>query len=203
MKGNLLIVAAPSGAGKTSLVRELLRADPKLCVSVSHTTRAPRPGEVNGQHYHFIDRSGFEALIAEDAFLEWAEVHGNFYGTSKAGVLTKLEAEFDVILEIDWQGARQIRSRFPQVKSIFVLPPSKETLLFRLQNRGQDSEAVIAKRIANAREEMAHCGEFDFIIINDQFDLALQQLKTIIQANRLSASVQVKREAALIEKLLA
>jgi len=203
MKGNLLVIAAPSGAGKTSLVHELLRADAKLRVSISHTTRVPRPGELNGLHYHFTDPLHFQAMLANAAFLESALVHGNYYGTSHARVMAELEAENDVILEIDWQGARQIRAVFPQVRSIFILPPSKETLLIRLRNRGQDSEAVIAKRVANACEEMSHCDEFDYIVINDRFDQALLELTTIIQACRLSSAIQQQRHAGLIAKLLA
>jgi guanylate kinase len=202
MKGNLLVIAAPSGAGKTSLVRELLRADAKLRVSISHTTRAARPGEVNGQDYHFTDVAHFQNMLHEAAFFESALVHGNYYGTSRARVMAELEAENDVILEIDWQGARQIRAVFPQVRSIFILPPSKETLLTRLRNRGQDSEAVITKRVANAREEMSHCDEFDYIVVNDRFDQALLELNTIIQACRLSSAIQQQRHSDLLGKLL-
>jgi guanylate kinase len=202
MKGNLIIVAAPSGAGKTSLVRELLREDAQLRVSISHTTRAPRPGERDGQAYHFVDAQRFQALIAEQAFLEHAQVHGNYYGTSRAGVLTELAAERDVILEIDWQGARQIRTAFPDVRSIFILPPSIETLQTRLKNRGQDAETVIAKRIANARDEMAHCGEFDYIVVNDRFDQTIDELRCIVRACRLSAAIQQQRHAELIAQLL-
>lgn len=202
MKGNLLVIAAPSGAGKTSLVQELLRADSKLRVSISHTTRAARPGEVNGQHYHFTNTEYFQAMLSQQAFFESALVHGNYYGTSRARVMAELEAENDVILEIDWQGAQQIRAAFPQVRSIFILPPSKQTLLTRLRNRGQDSEAVIAKRVANAREEMSHAHEFDYIVVNDRFDQALQELSTIIAACRLSSAIQQQRHAGLIAKLL-
>ena len=203
MKGNLLVIAAPSGAGKTSLVQELLRADVKLRVSISHTTRAARPGEQNGKHYHFTNVDHFQKMLAEDAFFESALVHSNYYGTSHARVMEELEAENDVILEIDWQGARQIRSVFPQVRSIFILPPSKQTLLTRLRNRGQDSEAVIAKRVANACEEMSHCGEFDYIVVNDRFDQALLELTTIIHACRLSSAIQQQRHAGLSATLLA
>jgi guanylate kinase len=202
MKGNLLVIAAPSGAGKTSLVQELLRADASLRVSISHTTRAARPGEINGQHYHFTNTEHFQAMLSEQAFFESALVHGNYYGTSRARVMAELAAENDVILEIDWQGAQQIRAAFPQVRSIFILPPSKQTLLTRLRNRGQDSETVIAKRVANAREEMSHAHEFDYIVVNDRFDQALLELSTIIAACRLSSAIQQQRHAGLIAKLL-
>lgn len=202
MSGNLFIVAAPSGAGKTSLVRELLRGDDKLRLSISYTTRGARPGEVNGQHYHFIAIEQFKQRISEGEFLEWAEVHGNFYGTSRKVVETELQADRDVILEIDWQGAQQVRKSFPDARGVFILPPSRDTLAFRLNNRGQDSAEVIAKRVRNAVEEMRHCTEFDFIIINDAFDLALAELCTIIAACRLSGTVQQRRHAGLIRQLL-
>lgn len=202
MTGTLLIVAAPSGAGKTSLVRDLIAADPQIKLSVSYTTRAPRPGELHGVHYHFVDVATFQTLIAEDAFLEWAEVHGNFYGTARARVLEELTHDFDVLLEIDWQGARQVRARFPQARSIFILPPSKETLLERLRSRGQDSESVIAERIANARAEMLHCDEFDFLLVNEDFERALTDLRTVVAAARLATSVQCLRHRVLLSKLL-
>jgi guanylate kinase len=201
MSGTLFIVAAPSGAGKTSLVRELLRADSQLRLSISFTTRSARPGEVNGQHYHFVDIATFNAHIQAGAMLEHAEVHGNFYGTGRAVVEQELEQDHDVILEIDWQGARQVRERFVDTQGIFILPPSIDTLAFRLNNRGQDSTEVIAKRVRNAVEEMRHCAEFDFIVINDAFDMALVQLQTIIAACRLSSVVQRNRHRALIDKL--
>lgn len=201
MSGNLFIIAAPSGAGKTSLVRELMRLDDNLRLSISFTTRNPRPGEVNGQHYHFIALDAFKALIADHALLEWAEVHGNFYGTGRAPVETELSADRDVILEIDWQGARQVRSSFPHARSIFILPPSRDTLLFRLNNRGQDSAEVIAKRMRNAAEEMRHCGEFEYLIVNDSFDIALRELRTVVAACRINTLVQAKRHADLISKL--
>jgi guanylate kinase len=202
MSGNLLIIAAPSGAGKTSLVRELIAADARLGLSISHTTRAPRPGEQDGVDYHFVDVPAFERLIASDALLEWANVHGNFYGTGRERVLSELAADRDVILEIDYQGARQVRQRFPDVCSIFILPPSRGTLLTRLRNRGQDSDAVIAKRMAAARTEMSFMQEFEYILINDRFDLALAELKTIVAAARLTTRVQCARHAPLITKLL-
>ena len=202
MSGTLFIIAAPSGAGKTSLVRELMRNDAKLRLSISFTTRSPRPGEMDGVDYNFIAADAFKAKIAENAFLEWALVHGNYYGTARAMVETELASDRDVILEIDWQGARQVRTTFPDAREIFILPPSRDTLKFRLENRGQDSAEVIAKRMRNAVEEMQHCGEFEFIVINDAFDTALHELKTIVAACRLSASVQQSRHSALIARLL-
>ena len=202
MSGTLFIIAAPSGAGKTSLVRELMRGDSKLRLSISFTTRSPRPGEVDGADYHFISTDVFQVKINARAFLEWALVHGNYYGTARAMVETELASDRDVILEIDWQGARQVRVSFPDAREIFILPPSRETLKFRLENRGQDSTEVIAKRMRNAVEEMQHCGEFNFIVINDAFDTALHELKTIVAACRLSANVQQSRHSALITRLL-
>jgi guanylate kinase len=203
MSGTLFIVAAPSGAGKTSLVRELMRADPVLKLSISFTTRAPRTGELNGVHYHFIDVPTFEAKIAADALLEYALVHGNYYGTGKATVDEELARDQDLILEIDWQGARQVRTRFPQTQSIFILPPSIATLEFRLKNRGQDSPEVIQKRVRNAVEEMRHLEEFDFVLINDSFDIALLELQTIFKACRLRSAPQLHRHATLVQKLTA
>ncbi len=202
MSGTLFIIAAPSGAGKTSLVRELMRGDAKLKLSISFTTRGPRPGEVDGADYHFVSPDAFKAKIEASAFLEWALVHGNYYGTARAMVETELAADRDVILEIDWQGARQVRLSFPDAREIFILPPSRDTLKFRLENRAQDSAEVIAKRMRNAVEEMQHCSEFEFIVINDAFDNALNELKTIVAACRLSTRVQQRRHSALITKLL-
>jgi guanylate kinase len=202
MSGNLFIVAAPSGAGKTSLVRELMRNDAKLKLSISYTTRSPRTGETDGVDYHFVSTDTFKAKIDGTELLEWALVHGNYYGTGRAMVESELANDRDVILEIDWQGARQVRLSFPNAWGIFVLPPSRDTLKFRLENRGQDSAEVIAKRMRNAVEEMRHCGEFDFIVINDAFDAALNELKTIIAACRLSAVVQQSRHQDLIARLV-
>lgn len=201
--GSLLIVAAPSGAGKTSLVKALLDADPQIEVSVSYTTRAPRPGEVDGVHYHFIDRARFAELIAADALLEHAEVHGNHYGTGRALVEAQLASGRDVLLEIDWQGAHQVRTRVAHTCSIFILPPSLQALLERLQHRGQDSAEVIARRIDNAREEIAHYGDFDYLVVNDSFEDALLELRAIVTAQRLHRSVQSVRQAQLLEQLLA
>lgn len=202
MSGTLFIIAAPSGAGKTSLVRELMRSDAKLRLSISFTTREARPGEVNAVDYHFVSPDVFKAKIAANELLEWALVHGNYYGTARVMVATELGADRDVILEIDWQGARQVRLSFPDAREIFILPPSRDTLKFRLENRAQDSAEVIAKRMRNAVEEMQHCGEFEFIVINDAFDTALHELKTIVAACRLSTSVQKSRHSALITRLL-
>ncbi len=193
--GTLFIVSAPSGAGKTSLVEALTEKAPALAVSVSHTTRAMRPGEADGVHYHFISREAFQQMLQEGAFLEHAEVFGNFYGTSEAAVRSQLEAGKDVILEIDWQGARQVRTRFPAALSIFILPPNPEELRRRLQGRGQDSEAVINDRMAQATAEMGHFGEFDYLIFNDDFGLALAQLEAVFIARSLRLDVQRGRHA--------
>lgn len=201
--GNLFVIAAPSGAGKTSLVRGLVAEDTRLKVSISHTTRAPRPGEIDGEHYHFTTPEHFRALIAADRLLEHAEVHGNYYGSARDQLEAAFAAGRDVILEIDWQGARQIRERFPACVGIFILPPSRDALLERLRNRGQDSAEVIARRIANARGEMAHATEFDYLVINDRFDDALADLRAVIRAVRLSMRVQAPRQQALLAQLLA
>ncbi|APZ05062.1 guanylate kinase [Kosakonia cowanii] len=204
-QGTLYIVSAPSGAGKSSLIQALLKTQPlyDTQVSVSHTTRAPRPGEVHGEHYFFVNHDEFKAMISEDAFLEHAEVFGNYYGTSRATIEQVLSTGVDVFLDIDWQGAQQIRTRMPQARSIFVLPPSKLELDRRLRGRGQDSEEVIAKRMAQAVAEMSHYAEYDYLIVNDDFDTALGDLKTIIRAERLRMSRQKQRHDALISKLLA
>jgi guanylate kinase len=201
LKGNLFIITAASGAGKTSLLEALLAHDSQIRRSVSHTTRPPRPGEQEGVHYHFVNEAQFlEALNAGD-FLESADVHGAKYGTSQSRVDIDLQAGYDVVLEIDWQGAAQVRNIYPQAISIFILPPSVEALKERLNNRGQDSAEVIARRIAAAREEMSHVVEFDYVTINDNFEVALQDLMAIIRAQRLSSKVQLQRFADLIQKL--
>ena len=202
MTGQLIIVAAPSGAGKTSLVKALLESDPQLRVSVSYTSRPPRPGEIDGVHYHFIDATRFAPLIAGDALLEHAEVHGFHYGTGRAEVEAELLAGHDVLLEIDWQGAAQVRERMPRARSIFILPPSRDSLLERLNKRGLDSAEVIARRIHNAREEIAHAADFDFLIVNDRFEQALSELRSIITAQRLHRAVQQVRLAQLLQQLL-
>lgn len=201
MSGQLFIVAAPSGAGKTTLVRMLLEQDP-VRLSVSHTTRAPRTGEVNGVAYHFVPVEQFKHMIAEDAFLEWAEVHGNFYGTSKAWIRSELTAGRDVLLEIDWQGAQQVRQVFPEAVGIFILPPSMEELTRRLTGRGTDAAEVIERRLAAAQAEMRHVGEFDYVIINDELQQALADLQCVVQASRLQCSAQQQRHAELFSRLI-
>ena len=184
--GCLFVVVAPSGAGKTSLVNALLRAEPGLTLSVSFTTRAPRPGEVDGRDYHFVPRERFEAMIAAADFLEHANVYGNLYGTARSAVAAQLEAGEDVVLEIDWQGARQVRSLFPHMVGMFILPPSLAALQERLTARGKDSPEVIARRLAAAREDISHVLEFEYIIVNDSFDVALADLRSVVRAARLS-----------------
>lgn len=201
--GNLFVIAAPSGAGKTSLVKALVESDPSLEVSVSYTTRAPRLGEVDGVHYRFVRREDFAELVATDRLLEHAEVHGNHYGTSRDAVMAAFARGRDVILEIDWQGARQIQQRFPSCVRVFILPPSREALLDRLRKRGQDSADVIARRIANARGEIAHATEFDFLVVNDRFEAALEDLRAIVRAQRLAMRIQGLNQQALIGNLLA
>ena len=202
MIGNLFIVAAPSGAGKTTLVRHLLESDKQIGVSISHTTRRPRPGEENGREYHFVDVPSFLERIGQGEFLEWAEVHGNYYGTSKRWIEDEMLAERDVLLEIDWQGAQQVRKVFPQAIGIFVLPPSMAILHDRLSERGTDSEDVIARRIAAARDEMRHVDEFDYVIINDTLQQAVGDLQAIVRAARLRYANQRQRHAALFPSLL-
>ncbi|AEX54227.1 guanylate kinase [Rahnella aquatilis] len=205
VQGTLYIVSAPSGAGKSSLIQALLKTQPlyDTQVSISHTTRAIRPGEKDGEHYFFVDKEAFREMIEHDAFLEHAEVFGNYYGTSRETIEQILASGVDVFLDIDWQGAQQIRKKMPQARSIFVLPPSKDELDRRLRGRGQDSEEVIAKRMAQAVAEMTHFAEYDYLIVNDDFDLALSDLKTIIRAERLRLSRQRLRHDGLITKLLA
>lgn len=200
-RGHLFIISAASGAGKTSLVRAMLAQDPLLKLSISHTTRPPRPGEEDGIHYHFVSEQAFLDILNTGGFLESAHVHGARYGTAQNAVNTALAAGKDVILEIDWQGAQQIRELYPQATSIFILPPSIEALSQRLNSRGQDSEAVIMRRLAAAREEMRHVHEFDYVTINDNFDVALQDLMAIVRAKRLLLARQVDCHAALIQSL--
>tara|TARA_B110000008_G_C16648937_1_gene435853 strand:- start:14 stop:640 length:627 start_codon:yes stop_codon:yes gene_type:complete len=177
---NLFIIAAPSGCGKTSLVKALLESSKKLAVSISHTTRKARKGEANGENYHFVSRLAFDEMISNNDFLEYAEVFGNMYGTSRGNIDEKLDSNNDIILEIDWQGARQVRKNMPDAISIFILPPSKKVLLQRLTDRGQDDDETISKRMENSEREMSHYDEFSYLIINDQFEAALKDLKTII-----------------------
>ncbi len=200
--GNLYIIAAPSGAGKTSLVKALLDADPLVKLSISYTTRQPRPGEVDGEHYHFVDDTLFMQMLSEGDFLESALVHGARYGTSQTQVERILKAGNDLILEIDWQGAAQVRKLYPESIGIFIPPPSIEALRQRLNNRRQDSEEVIARRVAAARDEMSHVAEFDYVTINDIFEVALHDLLAIVRAQRLKRDVQLRDHAALLEKLL-
>ena len=200
--GNLYIIAAPSGAGKTSLVKALLDADPLVKLSISYTTRQPRPGEVDGEHYHFVDETLFMQMLSEGDFLESALVHGARYGTSQTQVERILKGGNDLILEIDWQGAAQVRKLYPESIGIFILPPSIEALRQRLNNRRQDSDEGIARRVAAAREEMSHVAEFDYVTINDIFEVALHDLLAIIRAQRLKRDVQLREHAALLETLL-
>lgn len=202
MIGNLFIVAAPSGAGKTTLVSLLLENDPQIRVSISHTTRAPRPGEENGREYHFIDVPAFLEKVQHGEFLEWAEVHGNYYGTSKKWIESEMSSGRDVLLEIDWQGAQQVRKSFPKAIGIFVLPPSMDVLKTRLSGRGTDSAEVIARRIAAAHDEMRHVDEFDYVIINDTLQQAVGDLQAIVRAARLRYANQRQRHAALFPSLL-
>ena len=189
-QGTLFIISAPSGAGKTSLVAEILARMDNIQASISHTTRAARSGETDAVNYHFVSQQTFHSMVADNAFLEHAEVFGNFYGTCRQWVQETLNAGTDVILEIDWQGAEQVRQQFAQSKSIFILPPSKQALRERLNGRGQDDIEVINKRIAAATEEMSHYVEADYLVINDDFDLALEQLKGIISAQRCKMPIQ-------------
>ena len=201
-RGNLFILSAPSGAGKSSLIGALLKKHSDMKVSVSHTTRSPRPGEENGVHYHFVSVDEFKALIEKNDFFEWAQVFDNYYGTSKQAIESQLEAGIDVFLDIDWQGAQQIRKLVDDVETIFILPPSKEELESRLNNRGQDSAEVIAGRMAKAQSETSHYNEYDYVVVNDDFDTALKEIETIVMAKRLSLKSQTVRHQALLENLL-
>ncbi|MEJ2687676.1 MAG: guanylate kinase [Gammaproteobacteria bacterium] len=201
--GTLYIVSAPSGAGKTSLVKALLERDKGVSLSVSHTTRAPRPGEQDGVHYHFVDNATFDRMVEAGEFLEHARVFDNQYGTSLAGVRNQLGGGQDVILEIDWQGARQVREAVPGAFGIFVLPPSRDALEERLRGRGQDSPEVIARRMRDAVTEMTHYDEYHYLVINDRFDTALDVLAAIMTARRLTLERQRARHQVLLESLLA
>ena len=202
MSGNLYVVAAPSGAGKSTLVSLLLKEEAGIHLSISTTTRNPRPGEQNGREYHFLSVTAFRAMIERGEFLEWAEVHGNFYGTSKKWIADQLTAGSDVLLEIDWQGAQQVRAIFPAAIGIFILPPSMEELERRLTGRGTDREDVISRRLAAAQAEMRHAGEFDYAIINDSLDQALSDLRSVVRASSLRYAVQRARHAALFSRLI-
>ena len=201
-RGNLFIVSAPSGAGKTSLVAALVERIPDLCISISHTTRPQRPGEADGINYHFTDRETFLKMVAENRFLEHAEVFGNLYGTSADWVESARREGQDVILEIDWQGATQVRHLVPDACSIFILPPSLQVLAERLRARGQDDEEVIGRRLAGAREEMSHYPEFDYLLVNDDFERALHDLASIVGSCRLQQSAQQGRLAPVLADLL-
>jgi guanylate kinase len=201
--GSLFMVVAPSGAGKSTLVNALLEREGAISLSVSHTTRPPRPGETYGRHYYFVERAEFEREIAEGIFLEHAEVHGNLYGTSRTTVQELLAQGRDVLLEIDWQGAQQIRRSKPDCVSVFILPPSRAELERRLRGRGSDSAEVIERRLRNSRGEIAHAHEFDYILVNDVFDEALAGLQAIVRAVRLRSALQWQRHEALINELLA
>jgi guanylate kinase len=200
--GTLFTISAPSGAGKTSLVKALVEAEPTLQVSVSHTTRPQRPGEVDGENYHFCDRETFSAMLAESAFLEHAEVFGNLYGTSQAFVESALADDRDVVLEIDWQGARQIKRLIPDSCAIFILPPSEAALRERLTGRGQDDAATIERRMAAAASEMSHYVESDYLVINDIFDEALEELRAIVRCQRLTTDRQARRLGSRLDDLL-
>ncbi len=203
IEGTLFVVAAPSGAGKSTLVNALLEREPAISLSVSHTTRPPRAGELYGRHYYFVERAEFEREIAEGIFLEHAEVHGNLYGTSRITVQGLLSQGRDVLLEIDWQGAEQIRRAKPDCVSVFILPPSRTELERRLRGRGSDSVEVIERRLRNSRGEIAHAHEFDYILINDVFDQALADLQAIVRAVRQRSAPQWRRHEGLIAELLA
>ena len=196
-----MIVTAPSGAGKTSLVRAMLERDSQVRLSVSWTTRAPRPGEQDGRDYHFVDTETFAAMLARGEFLESALVYGNYYGTSEAWIRERIAAGDDVLLEIDWQGAQQVRKLFPQAVGIFIMPPSLETLEQRLRLRGQDDDATVARRMSVARSEISHAVEFDYVIINDVFETALADLLAVIRSLRLKGPVQQQLHAALFSSL--
>jgi guanylate kinase len=201
VSGTLFIVAAPSGAGKTSLVRRLLANDPAIRLSVSYTTRAARPGEANGRDYHFVARAEFEQMRTRGELLESAEVHGNLYGTSRAWIERENRAGSDILLEIDWQGAVQVRRLMPAAVGIFILPPSIEALAERLQQRGTDTPEVIAGRLQVARDEIGHVDEFDYVIINKDFEVAVQDLQAIVRAERLSLRAQLERHRDTINRM--
>ena len=199
--GTLFVVSAPSGAGKTTLVKLLMERDALIRHSVSYTTRAPRPGEQDGREYHFIDVSEFEAMRGRGDFVEWAEVHGNFYGTSRVWLEERMRGGQDMLLEIDWQGAQQVRRLFPEAVTVFILPPSVAELERRLRNRGQDSEDVIQRRVAAALGEMHHVGEFDFAIINNDLRTAFDDLAAVVRTTRLRVASQMARQPELFRFL--
>jgi guanylate kinase len=200
MSGDLFVIVAPSGAGKTSLVNRLLETQAGIRLSVSHTTRAPRPGEADGRDYHFVDRATFERMIAAGDFLEHADVYGNYYGTSRRWIEQELAGEHDVLLEIDWQGARQVRKLFPGMVGIFILPPSLAELRRRLTARGKDSPEAIERRMASAREEISHVLEFEYIIVNEHFETAATDLQAVVRAARLSRDRRRTRLDRLLDE---
>lgn len=203
MRGTLYIVAAPSGAGKSSIVNAVLARDPNIRLSISFTSRPPRPGERHAEHYNFVTAQEFEAMVAAGDFFEHARVHGDWKGTARQSVEPHLAQGRDVLLEIDWQGARQVRAMIPDAVSVFILPPSRVALEDRMRKRGQDAEAVIQQRLAAAREEMSHYSEFDYVIVNDIFDIAVAEMGSIFTASRLRKDAQVARHARLLTSLLA
>ena len=203
MRGTLFIVAAPSGAGKSSIVNACLARDRNIALSISFTSRAPRPGERHAEHYHFISADEFKAMIRAGEFFEYAQVHGDWKGTARQSVEPQLAAGKDVLLEIDWQGAQQVKAQVPDAVGVFILPPSRAALEERMRKRGQDSEEVIARRLANAREEMSHHDEFDYLIVNEVFEAAVDEMCAIFVASRLRRPQQSERHRALIEGLLA
>ena len=198
----LYVVAAPSGGGKTSLIAALLERDDRIRLSVSHTTRAPRPGEIDGRHYHFVNEETFLKLIEDDAFLEHARVFDHRYGTGREAVERQLKAGFDVILDIDWQGARQIRERFPGCVTVFIVPPSLEVLEQRLARRGQDSETTIRRRMRDARAEISHWDEFDHVIINDDFQAALEDLHAIVREGGPRRKTDPEQQRLILAEML-
>jgi guanylate kinase len=202
LSGALFIVSAPSGGGKTSLVKALLASESDIKLSVSHTTRPPRPGEENGSDYHFVSAAEFERMQRNGDFLESAEIYGNRYGTSRLWIDQQLRQGQDVLLEIDWQGAQQVRAQVPDAVGVFILPPSREALEERMRKRGQDSEDVIARRLAAAREEMSHFGEFDYVIVNEVFETAVDEMCAIFTASRLRRNQQIQRHHEMIQQLL-
>ena len=203
MRGTLYIVAAPSGAGKSSLVNACLARDPGIALSISFTSRAPRPGERHAEHYHFVSVDEFQRMVAAGDFFEHALVHGDWKGTARQSVEPQLAAGKDVLLEIDWQGARQVREQVPEAVSVFILPPSKQALEQRMRARAQDSEQVIRQRLAAAREEMSHYDEFDYVVVNETFAIAVEEMCSIFVASRLRRERQVARHRELIATLLA
>ncbi len=202
LQGSLFIIAAPSGGGKTSLVNALLSHDPRMVLSISHTTRSARPGEIDGQHYHFVCEAEYEQMVNNGDFMEHARVFDHYYGTNRNSVALQLEQDRDVILEIDWQGARQVRAVFPDCCSIFIIPPSLEDLRKRLTGRGQDSVKVIQRRMRDAQAEISHWAEFDYLVVNDNFDAALEELRAIINDHRSGKPFKVNKKHQLLAQQL-